>query len=135
MKIKLNEDQRDFTRFLWYKSPQDIVYKNFENNELVEYRMNTILFGINASPFATLRHCIKKANDLEFENKLINSLHIDDLNAGEISIPKAVEFVDKAKEHFIKASFNLLKFQSKSKELEKIIQSKYGEKENPMVEG
>ena len=76
--------------------------------------MCRILFGINASPFvlnATLRFHIKQAGDPEFENKLINAFHVDDLNTGENTVPEAVEFIERSKEHLSKASFNLRKLQ------------------------
>ncbi|XP_066910509.1 uncharacterized protein [Clytia hemisphaerica] len=136
--IKLNNEQRDLTRFLWFKNSDKIDFKNFEANEIVEYRMCRVLFGINASPFvlnATLQHHIRTANDAEFENNLIKSLHVDDLTTSKRTVAEAEEFVEKTKEHLSKASFNLRKFQSNSKELESKLQSKYGETENPTVMG
>ena len=136
--IKLNNEQRDLTRFLWFKNPDKINYKNFDENELIEYRMCRVLFGINASPFvlnATLQHHIRTANDPEFENELIKSLHVDDLTTSTETVADAELFVDKTKDHLSKASFNLRKFQSNSKELESKLQAKYGETDNPTVTG
>ena len=139
LQIVLNHKQRDFVRFLWYKDIKKINFENFANNELVEYRMCRILFGINSSPFilnAILRRHIKTAeHDPEFVNKFINALHVDDLTTGENTVLKAMDFITKAKEHMAKASFNLRKFQSNSKELETMIQNEFGEKDNPTVEG
>ncbi|XP_066921184.1 uncharacterized protein [Clytia hemisphaerica] len=104
--IKLNNEQRDLTRFLWFKNSDKIDFKNFEANEIVEYRMCRVLFGINASPFvlnATLQHHIRTANDAEFENNLIKSLHVDDLTTSKRTVAEAEEFVEKNERAFIES--------------------------------
>jgi len=48
--IILNKKDRDFVRFLWLKNINEIDYENFDNNELIIYRLCRVLFGVTSSP-------------------------------------------------------------------------------------
>ena len=103
---------------------KNLDFENFENNKLVEYRLCRVLFGVASSPFllsATLiEHAERYRNvDPEFVEKLLNSLHVDDLTSGANSVEEAFEFYEKSKERLSEGGFNLRKFKSNSKELEK----------------
>ena len=100
--ISIASEHRNFVRFLWFKNINNIDYENFDNTKLVEYRFCRILFGLTSSPFlleATIdKHISEHENtDILLKDKLKNSLHVDDLNAGADSIEDAKTFLQNAK--------------------------------------
>ena len=107
---------RDYIRFLWFEDIKNIDFEHFENNQLVEYRFTRVLFGLNASPFllqATLKkHVAESQNTDKFKEKLMNSLHIDDMTAGGKTQSEAKEFYIKCKDTLGDGGFNLRKFKS-----------------------
>ena len=103
LQIHLSPEHRDYVRFLWFDNIKNLDFENFENNKLVEYRLCRVLFGVASSPFllsATLiEHAEQYRNvDPEFVEKLLNSLHVDDLTSGTNSVEEAFEFYEKSKE-------------------------------------
>ena len=135
LQIELDQQHRNLVRLLWFKNIENIDYKNFENNELIELRFTRILFGVNSSPFllaATLLHHMKlyESIDPEFVKKVIDDFHVDDLISGAKTEGEAFEFYCKTKERLQDASFNLRKFKSNSKNLESLVQEKFGKSEN-----
>ena len=132
LQIHLAPEHRDYVRFLWFKDFNNIDFDNFENNELVEYRLCRVLFGVTSSPFllsATIIHHseIYLEADPDFVDKLLSSLHVDDLTSGENDIPKAFTFYKSCKETLQEGGFNLRKFKSNSVELENMVYSIYPE--------
>ena len=101
LQIGLNKEHRDFVRFLWFKNPDNLDFSNFYSNELIEYRFNRLLFGVNSSPFllqAILRKHITEHKDKELnKKKLLESLHVDDLVAGGNTIEEAKTFYEHSK--------------------------------------
>ena len=96
--ISIASEHRNFVRFLWFKNINNIDYENFDNTKLVEYRFCRILFGLTSSPFlleATIdKHISEHENtDSLLKDKLKNSLHVDDLNAGADSIEDAKHYL------------------------------------------
>ena len=117
---------------LWFKDKDNIDFEHFDNNELVEYRLCRVLFGVTSSPFlltATVIYHMHKYIDLDsvFVNQFLNSLHVDDLNSGGKNDMEAFEFYCKSKEQLKEASFNLRKFNSNSKNLEEMVKEKFGD--------
>jgi len=105
LQIEMDEGQLDRLRFLWFKNPAEIDFENFENNELVELRLTRVLFGATPLPFllsATLQHHAEKYRDIDpgFVQKLLESMHVDDLTGGDSNVQKSFEFISKAKEIF-----------------------------------
>ena len=47
LQVNVREDQRDFTRFLWFRYPT----VDFEELDLIVLRFTKLVFGINLSPF------------------------------------------------------------------------------------
>ena len=122
LQVNMSEDQRDFTRFLWFRDPT----VDFDELELIVLRFTKLVFGINVSPFllnATLRHHISEYSkeDIEFATKLIKSLYVDHVNTGSNSAVKGFEFYKKAKTCLGFAMFNLQKWASNSEELMDLI--------------
>ena len=59
--------------------------------------------------------------DPKFVETVLNSLHVDDLDAGADSVEEAYNFFRKAKQKFAEGGFNLRKFRSNSAELEQLV--------------
>ena len=118
----MSEDQRDFTRFLWFRDPT----VDFDELELIVFRFTKLVSGMNVWPFllnAMLRHHISEYSkeDIEFATKLIKSLYVDDVNTGSNSVVEGFEFYKKAKICLGSAMFNLWKWASNSEELMDLI--------------
>ena len=63
LQINVAPKQRDYVRFLWLADINNIDYKNFDSNEILEYRVCRVLFGLTSSPFlltATLITTLEK---------------------------------------------------------------------------
>lgn len=119
--IVLNEEDRDFVRFLWLKDIKNIDFENFDNNELATYRICRVLFGVTSSPFllnGTIIHHVNKIENELLPKLILQSLHIDDLSTSLDNESEPFEFFKSCKLHFKDASFNLRKFQSNSTTLE-----------------
>ena len=105
----------------------------FENNELIEYRFSRVVMGTTSLPFLlseTLNKHIKShAENAQFAEKVLDSIHVDDLTAGEESESKAYTLYENCKQTLKKASFDLRKFKSNSKVLESWIVKDYGQNE------
>ena len=126
--ISVNPEDRDFLRFIWFNDVSNLDYENFENNETIEYRLARVLFGATCSSFlltATLITYINKfvEVDPEFVEKLLDSLHVDDLITGCDNDSEAYMFFKKCINRLREGGFNLRKFNSNSLTLEKMINS------------
>ncbi|XP_065675460.1 uncharacterized protein LOC136091680 [Hydra vulgaris] len=102
LNIALAEKYCDLVKFIWYKDLFDLDNNNLKNADLSVYRLCRVLFGVTSSPFllsATLINHAKHyaANDLDFSMKLIQCLHVDDLNASFDSVSEGLIFYNKAK--------------------------------------
>ena len=102
LQIGLHPSHKDFARFLWFQEPGNIDFENFENNELTELRFCRVLFGVISSPFslfATIIHHMNKYStvDKEFVDKILSSLHADDLNTGPNNVDEAFDYFCKCK--------------------------------------
>lgn len=76
LQIGLEEEDRDVTRFFWFKDPTD------PTSELITYRVKAVLFGATCSPFilntTLLRHLQDNANDV---TDIINDdLYVDNIS-------------------------------------------------------
>ena len=132
--INLDPDHRNLVCFIWFKDVNNIDFECFENNPLVDYRFCRVLFGVTSSPFllaATLNNHISKYENIDplFVSKLLNSLHVDDINTGCNNVNQGLEFYKKAKHCLQKGGFNLRKFKSNCKELEKLVYEKFPDDE------
>ena len=118
---------RRFPRFHWL----NLHFLLFQYSFVPElYHVCRVLFGLTSSPLtATLITHIKKyeTENLEFVNELLESLHVDDLNAGKQTEDEAFEFYAKTKKLLSDGHFNLRKFKSNSVELENRVYEKYPE--------
>ena len=119
-----------FVRFLWYDDIYNLDANKLNDVKLATYRLCKVLFGVTSSPFllsGTLLHHAEKYKDTDpaFVERLLQSLHVDDLNAGTNDIHEGIEFYNKCKFRLSEAGFNLRKFESNSPEMEHMIQEEH----------
>ena len=108
--------------FLWYDT---------SDLKIIIYRFLRVVFGLTSSPFllnATIRHHLSKyvQFELDFVKKLLEDLYVDDTTSGTKSIEEGKEFYVKAKKRkkIAEAGFDLRKWKTNSKELQKYFDNK-----------
>ncbi|XP_065679841.1 uncharacterized protein LOC136094152 [Hydra vulgaris] len=103
LQITLSPEDCDYARFLWFENINSLNKDNIFTQKIIPYRICRVLFGVTSSSFllsATLITHAKKylSDDPLFVNKLISSLHVDDLNSGADSIDSAINFYQKCQD-------------------------------------
>ena len=111
---------KDLLRFLWYGS---------NDLKIVIYRFLRVVFGLTNSPLllhATIRHHLSKYIQFErnFVEKLLEDLNVDGTTLGTKSIEQGKEFYVKAKKMMAETGFDLRKWKTNSKELQKYFENK-----------
>lgn len=101
-------------------------FKTFENNSLTEFRLCRVLFGATCSPFlltATLITHFEQYRDVDplVVEKVLSSLHVDDLISGEDNDSAVVSLFSNVKQKLKEGGFNLRKFASNSINAERIV--------------
>ena len=111
--IELIPDDRDLHRFVWRRSPSEI---------LCDYRMTRVTFGVSASSFAA--NMAVKQNALDFATefphavKVIDqSFYVDDCLAGADSVSEAIDLQAQLHSLFSKGGFLLRKWNSSEAEV------------------
>ncbi len=120
LNIEVHPTDWDCLRFLWF---DDI---NAKESELLVYRFNRVVFGVNSSPFllnAVLQYHIQtyKEQDPEFVSKLCEGFYVDDLVTGADSRGEGFKLYEKAKERMLEGGFRLRKWKTNDKVLEEKI--------------
>ncbi|KAK3736566.1 hypothetical protein QZH41_003141 [Actinostola sp. cb2023] len=114
LQVGLQNCDRDATRFLWLKDPENC---DTEGNVQV-YRFTRIPFGVISSPFllgATISHHLKQRNN-DAATKLQADMYVDNVVTGTNDLDEATRFYIDAKENFQSASMNLREWTSNSQE-------------------
>ena len=121
LQVNVDEADRDYLRFLWVDDPKK------DEPILKIYRYNRVVFGLKSSPFllnATIQHHVRKCENVELVNEILNSIYVDDICGGASSISNAHFRYTNTKELMKTASLNLRKLESNSNELLKMIDDK-----------
>ena len=118
LQININEEHRDYLRFLWYR--------NLKEESIIRYRFTRVIFGVTSSQFllngTVQTHAKKYENiDPEFARKVKKHFYVDDLNSGAKSTEEGFEFYKKVKSRFSEASFSIRKWRTNDPELRKLI--------------
>ena len=118
--VGIQDDQRDFLRFLWFDDP------SLENPKIIHLKFTRLVFGLRPSPAilgATIQHHLKlyKQSDPEMFKLLEQSFYVDDLLTGESNDEKALAIYHRAKKLMAKGGFNLRKWKTNSIELQRAI--------------
>jgi len=103
LQISVNEEDRDYLRFLWWKDRQQSAIRIFRHCRVV--------FGVNCSPFLLaaviefhLRHC---KTEKEIAKKLQSSFYVDNCVTSVDSEEELNVFISKATSIMSKAKFEL----------------------------
>ncbi len=117
LNVGVNDDNRDFLRFLWIKDPTN---PNVVDN-LEIFRFCRVPFGVIASPFllgATIDHHLKIV-DSDIAEKLRRFIYVDNVIAGEDLLEEACKFYQVSKKIFNEILMNLREWISNSEDFMK----------------
>ena len=125
--VSIAAKDREFLRFLWVDDP------NKDDPRVIAYRFTRVVFGVTASPFllnATLRHHLELHSETHGEvvSKVLRSIYVDDIVTGSHSEEEAYKLYTGAKMLLKAGAFNLRKFLTNSRSL----QRKIDEEESPL---
>jgi hypothetical protein len=87
LQLVLHPDDRDFTRFFWYRVVGDDEHGYETTTDITNYRFKRLSFGLTCSPFlmaATLRELSDRHKQTfpHAASILVNSTYVDDFAAG-----------------------------------------------------
>ena len=114
-------------RFLWVSDIKS------ENLDIIVYKYNTVVFGVNSSPFilnAVLRHHIESfaSHDPEFTSKVVQSFYVDDLVSGGQNTEETFGVYKKVEERLQVGGFKLRKWKTNDRMLKEKIEQSENEK-------
>ena len=115
LQVGIQEKDRDVTRFLWFKDPNNIG--NIQRN-LEIYRFCRIPFGIVCSPFllsATIKFHLNQYGT-SLASYIRENIYVDNIMLGATSVKEAFEIYVESKKIFQEASMNLREWMSNSNE-------------------
>ena len=114
--IIINPEDRDMLRMLWFENV------NSTQREIVQYRFCRLVFGLTPSPRS---HSISSASvqGKSYTSSTIFTryLYVDDLPGGAADDKNGFKFYQQAKEIMRKGGFNLRKWRTNSRSLQKQI--------------
>ena len=122
--VELAAPDRDVHRFLWRSSPQQ---------DILDYRMTRVTFGVSASPYLAVRTLQQTAADHgldqpEAVQHIMSSFYVDDLLAGATTVTEALQLYSSLREVLKKGGFNLCKWRSSSPSVLEAIPTELQEK-------
>ena len=108
--VSLSQPDKDLHRFLWRPTPQD---------QICDYRMTRVTFGVSASPYLAVRTLQQAAQDHgadypDASLHILTSFYVDDLLAGANTPEEALKLFADLRTILEKAGFNLCKWRSNS---------------------
>ena len=111
--VSLSLSDRNLHRFLWRPSPSD---------EILDYRMTRVTFGISSSPYLAVRTLHQAAKDHGSEyptaaGHIQSSFYVDDLLAGAENPEEAVKLFTDLRAVLSEAGFDLRKWRSSSSDV------------------
>ena len=122
--VELAAPDRDVHRFLWRSSLQQ---------DIQDYRMTRVTFGVSASPYLAVRTLQQTAADHRSEHPeavhhIMSSFYVDDLLAGATTVTEAKQLYTSLREVLQQGGFNLCKWRSSSPSLLESIPTELQEK-------
>ena len=104
LQIRINENDRDYLRFLWFNS----IFA--DKPIFVRNRFAKVVFSVTSSPFllnaVIHKHVEKYEFDTEFVQKVLESFYVDDFSGGANTVEETFELFKKLKLRFLEGSFN-----------------------------
>ena len=116
LQIGLQRDQRDVTRFLWFK---DITNPSTHNDNIQEYRFCRVPFGVISSPFllgATVEHHLD-TYDCDVAKKVKSDIYVDNVITGTDTVAEAKDIYHSSKKIFNAGAMNLREWISNNKDV------------------
>jgi len=128
--VSVQESDRDVLRFLWF----DDIHS--DNCKMICLRFARVVFGVSCSPFllnATLQHHLDKyiTSHPETVKKLTASLYVDDVISGAKDEEEAFQLYVESKTVLQEGGFNLRKFVTNAKSLQRRIDEREESAHNP----
>ena len=123
LNIEINQQHREFLRFLWYDDVEKLDAK------IIIIRFLRVVFGVTSSPNGTIRHHCRNYSEAEqaLLERFLEDLYVDDSTTGVESVEEGVKFYEFSKSLMSKGGFELRKWLlSNSKELMDYINLKEG---------
>ena len=127
--VRLHEDDRDWTRFLWLTDPLD------PESEFQAYRFRVVLFGTVCSPFMlnAILHCHLSQYRSTIAQDMLANLYVDNIVTGCDSEEDAMLYYNTARSVMKEAQFNLRSWASSSHKLHKLASQDHVADSNHMV--
>jgi len=110
LQISLKNEDRDVTRFLWFKDPR----KGLREDNIQTLRFTRICFGVISSPFilaATIREHLDRVGT-PLANEIKQNIYSDNVLIVADTPQEAIQKCNEAKAIFLKANMNLREFVS-----------------------
>jgi hypothetical protein len=87
LQLTLDSEDRDLTRFLWYRISQDDKGNHYTTNEVLTYRFTRLPFGLTCSPFllsATVKELAMMCREMypKADPLIDSNMFMDDFVAG-----------------------------------------------------
>ncbi|XP_069183013.1 uncharacterized protein [Procambarus clarkii] len=119
--VGLQEEDRNYTKFLWIKDPND------PNSKLITYRLASVLFGTTSSPFllqATLDTHLKKSNSPS-KTEISNNLYVDNFQGTTSSESKLLNIYHEVNRELMGANMPLQSWVSNNAKLNQLIATEF----------
>ena len=116
LQLSIHPEDRDVTRFLWYKDPSS---PDVSPEHLTTFRFCRVPFGLICSPFlleATVRHHLQ-GYDSTTAARILDNVYVDNIILGAATVADATKIFHDATTMFSSASMNLREWMSNSQAL------------------
>ncbi|VDI53094.1 Hypothetical predicted protein [Mytilus galloprovincialis] len=113
LQVRLDNDDRDATRFFWLSDSTD------PTSELIMYRFKVVLFGATCSPFILNATLLKhlSMNPSKVASILQEDLYVDNILSSMDSEEDAIKYFNESRELLKQGGFNLRSWMSNSDKL------------------
>ncbi|XP_073821454.1 uncharacterized protein [Musca autumnalis] len=124
-KYVFNADITKMYRQIWvnpeYRNYQRILFRSTPEDEIADYQLKTVTFGVNCAPYLALRTLLKLADDEEYRfpvgSKILrNNMYVDDALVGVHTVPEGIKARNSLINILRSAGFELRKWTSNSRE-------------------
>ncbi|XP_055932080.1 uncharacterized protein LOC129962358 [Argiope bruennichi] len=125
LQLILDEEDRNCTKFLWFRTEKDANGKIHLRNEILTYRFSRLPFGLTSSPFllsATLRELANMHSDSypTAAKHLENNIFMDDFVMGVDTAEQTTTLYQEMQDLMTQISLRLAKWSTNSKNLQAI---------------
>ncbi|XP_070546929.1 uncharacterized protein [Ptychodera flava] len=117
LNVRLDENDRKFTKFLWLSDPSD------PESPFKVYRFKTVLFGAVCSPFilnAVVKTHLESNNNTPIAADLKDNIYVDNVISGVNNTTEATKYYTDANSLMKSAGFNLRSWSSNNDEIRKL---------------